>query len=366
MKKEISTALIGYGKAADMHAKALLNIPENKLAAVCGRSDEKASLFAQRYKINAYTDIREMVTTEKIDLVIVCTPHPNHKDATLAALRAGSNVLVEKPLASSIEDCDAMIDMAAICKRKLGVVSQRRFFPASLRIKKAIEEKKIGEPMLGTITMLGWRNRSYYEADPWRGTWSGEGGGVLVNQAPHQLDLLQWYMGSEIEELYGVWKNINHPYIEVEDTAAAIIRFKNGAIANILVSNAQDPGIYGKVHVHGSNGASVGVQTDGGAMFIAGMSTMQQPPKNDLWTVKGEEHFLRIWEQEDSAFFSAVDPVEYYIRQQQLDFIKALLNDQEPLISGGEGKKTVEIFTAIYRSMQENKPIRWPLATVKR
>src|SRR3984893_3065945 len=362
MKKEISTALIGYGKAADMHAKALLNIPENKLAAVCGRSDEKASLFAQRYKINAYTDIREMVTTEKIDLVIVCTPHPNHKDATLAALRAGSHVLVEKPLASSIEDCDAMIDMAAICKRKLGVVSQRRFFPASLRIKKAIEEKKIGEPMLGTITMLGWRNRSYYEADPWRGTWSGEGGGVLVNQAPHQLDLLQWYMGAEIEELFGEWKNINHPYIEVEDTAAAIIKFKNGAMANILVSNAQKPGIYGKVHLHGSNGASVGVQTDGGSMFIAGLSTMKEPPRNDLWTIPGEEQLLQTWEKEDTAIFSAMDPIEYYIRLQQRDFILAVINNHQPLITGKEGRKTVEIFTAIYLSCKENKPVKWPLS----
>src|SRR2546423_188518 len=363
MKKEISTALVGSGKAADMHAKALLNIRKNKLAAVCGRSIEKARRFGERYKINAYTDLREMITREKIDLVIICTPHPNHKEAALAALQAGSNVLVEKPLASSIEDCDAMIDMAASCKKKLGVVSQRRFFPASLRMKKAIEEKKIGQPMLGTITMLGWRDRSYYEADPWRGTWSGEGGGVLVNQAPHQLDLLQWYMGSEIEELYGVWKNINHPYIEVEDTASAIIRFKNGAIANILVSNAQEPGIYGKVHVHGSNGASVGVQTDGGAMFIAGVSTMKEPPKNDLWTIKGEEHLLKTWEQEDAAFFSSIDPVEFYIRMQQQDFINAVLTDHEPLISGKEGRKTVEIFTAIYRSMRANKPIRWPLNT---
>src|SRR2546421_132062 len=119
MKKEISTALVGSGKAADMHAKALLNIRENKLAAVCGRSIEKARRFAERYKINAYTDLREMITREKIDLVIICTPHPNHKEAALAALQAGSNVLVEKPLASSIEDCDAMIDMAAKSKKTL-------------------------------------------------------------------------------------------------------------------------------------------------------------------------------------------------------------------------------------------------------
>ena len=102
--------------------------------------------------------------------------------------------------------------------------------------------------------MLGWRDEKYYKSDPWRGTWKGEGGGVLVNQAPHQLDLLQWYMGP-IDELFGYWENLNHPYIEVEDTAIAVIKFKNGGIGNILVSNSQNPALFGKVCIHGENGA---------------------------------------------------------------------------------------------------------------
>lgn len=139
--------------------------------------------------------------------------------------------------------------------------------------------------------MLGWRNEAYYRSDPWRGKWIEEWGGVLVNQAPHQLDILQWFMGP-IDSLFGFWENLNHPYIEVEDTAAAAIRFKNGGLGNIVVSNSQHPALYGKVHVHGSNGASVGVQTDGGSMFIAGMSGMLEPPYNNLWTIPGEEQFL--------------------------------------------------------------------------
>jgi predicted dehydrogenase len=209
--------------------------------------------------------------------------------------------------------------------------------------------------------MFGWRNEDYYKSDPWRGKWKEEGGGVLVNQAPHQLDLLQWFMGSEIEEVYGTWKNLNHPYIEVEDTALAILKFKNGAVANIVVSNAQKPGIYGKVHIHGSNGASVGVQTDGGAMFIAGMTSILEPPVNDLWTVPSEEHLLKEWVKEDSDYFNGVDSANYFFQLQFEDFIDAIIEDRKPMVSGEEGRITVEIFTAIYRSQRDGKPVKFPL-----
>jgi predicted dehydrogenase len=208
--------------------------------------------------------------------------------------------------------------------------------------------------------MLGWRDKAYYDSDPWRGTWEGEGGGVLVNQAPHQLDLLLWYMG-EIDELYGRWANLNHPYIEVEDTSIAIIRFKNGALGNIVVSNSQNPALYGKVAVHGSNGASVGVQTDGGAMFIAGMSTIEEPPYNDLWTIPGEEDHIKSWKREDTEFFNKINPVNYYHEFQIQDFLKAVLNDNESMISAEEGRKTVELFIAIYQSQKESRLIKFPL-----
>jgi predicted dehydrogenase len=117
--------------------------------------------------------------------------------------------------------------------------------------------------------MLSWRDRAYYESDPWRGKWDSEGGGVLVNQSPHHLDLLQWMMGPA-EEVSGYWANLSHPYVEVEDTAVAMIRFRNGGLGSITVSLCQKPGVYSKIHLHGSNGASVGVQTDSGATFVAG------------------------------------------------------------------------------------------------
>jgi UDP-N-acetyl-2-amino-2-deoxyglucuronate dehydrogenase len=362
MKPKLKVAILGTGKASHMHAAVLMKNPHAELVAVCSRNQDKANVFAGYYNLHAYTSVAEMVAKSKVEMVIVCTPHPYHKEVTVEAMQAGANALVEKPLAISLSDCDEMIQCATTTKKKLGVIGQRRFFPAAMRIRKAIDEGKIGTPMLGTIIMLGWRDQAYYESDPWRGKWSTEGGGVLVNQAPHQLDLLSWFINSDPAELYGQWKNINHPYVEVEDTAVAIVKFKSGAIANILVSNAQKPGIYGKVHVHGSNGASVGVQTEAGAMFIAGVTGMSAPALNDIWTIPGEEHLLKKFEEEDSLFFSGLDPIEYSINHQHCDFIDAIVNDREPMINGVQGRKSVELFTAIYESSKKNAPVRWPLS----
>lgn len=361
MNEKLKTAIIGLGKVADLHAKALKNLKESHFSSVCSSNRDKAEQFASKYGVKAYTDLSEMVTKENIDVVIVCTPHPFHREPTIVAIEAGAHVLVEKPFASSLEDCDAMLEISKKYKKQIGVICQRRWYLPVQRVKNAIDSGKIGKPVFGTINMLGWRDEVYYKSDPWRGTWKGEGGGVLVNQAPHQLDLLQWFMG-EIDELYGKWSNFNHPYIEVEDSANAILKFKSGAIANIIVSNSQKPGIYGKVHVHGENGASVGVQTDGGAMFIAGMSNILEPPVNDIWTVPGEEVMLKTWIKEDSDFFSSLkNPMEYFHERQIEDFLQSIINARKPLISGEDGRVTVEIFTAIYRSTRDNKTIKWPL-----
>ena len=358
--KIYNIAILGCGKVAHLHAKAIKNLPNAKFAGVWSRTTKTAESFASQYDVPFYAEIEELVKNEKIDLVIVCTPHPFHLEPVLEAANAGANVLVEKPLASTMEDSDAII---AACKNaglKLGVISQRRWYEPVKRVKDAIDSGKIGKPVFGTINMLGWRDKDYYEADEWRGNWKMEGGGVLVNQAPHQLDILLWFMG-EIDEVYGQWKNLNHPYIEVEDTAVAIVKFKNGGIGNIIVSNSEKPGIYGKVHVHGENGASVGVQTDGGAMFIAGMSNILEPPINDIWSVPGEEEMLAKWVDEDSAHFNSIDPMVYYMERQIEDFLQAIQNNTEPLVTGEDGRRTVELFTAIYRSTRDNMPIKFPL-----
>ena len=358
--KVYNISIAGCGKVAHLHARAIQGISNAHLAAVWSRRPLSAEEFALRYNTKAYSDISSMVKENNIDLLIVCTPHPYHKQPAVEAALAGANVLVEKPLAASLTDCDDIIEACRRASVKLGVISQRRWYEPVKRVKDAIDNGKIGKPVLATITMLGWRDKAYYDSDDWRGTWEDEGGGVLVNQAPHQLDIMLWYMG-EIDELYGLWRNLNHPYIEVEDTAAAIIKFKSGAIGNILVSNSQKPGIYGKVQVHGENGASVGVQTDGGAMFIAGMTGVAEPPVNDLWTIPGEENLLKEWVRQDTETFNNCDPTVKYMQCQIVDYLDALENNREPAVTGEAGRRTVELFTAIYRSGRDNKPVKFPL-----
>jgi predicted dehydrogenase len=301
-----------------------------------------------------------MVSNNKSDLVIVCTAHPFHKQPAVEAAFAGANVLIEKPLAVDLHHCNEIIDACKTNRVKLGVISQRRWYEPVRRVKQAIESGKIGKPVLAEVTMLGWRDKAYYDSDAWRGSWQTEGGGVLVNQAPHQLDILLWFMG-EIDEVYGMWRNLNHPYIEVEDTAVAIVKFKNGAIGNILLSNSQKPGLYGKVHIHGENGSSVGVQTDGGAMFIAGRTGVSEPPVNDLWTIPGEEDLLKEWIKEDTEIFNNCDPTVKYIQYQIEDYLYSIGKGEDPSVTGEDGRRTVELFTAIYRSTRDNMPIRFPL-----
>jgi predicted dehydrogenase len=351
---------VGYGKVAHTHAFALNTLPESEFVAVCGRNLPRAQAFGKQYDVSAYGGVCEMVEKASLEAVVVCTPHPAHAAPVVQAAQAGAHVLVEKPLAASLKDCDTMIAAAREAEVKLGVISQRRLYEPVKRVKAAIEAGKIGRPILGTVVMLGWRDEAYYRSDPWRGKWKEEGGGVLVNQSPHQLDLLQWFMGP-IDELFGYWDNLNHPDIEVEDTAVAVLRFKSGGLGSIVVSNSQKPGIYGKVHVHGESGASVGVQTDGGAMFIAGLSEILDPPINDLWTVPGEEQILARWQAEDRVAFEAIDATRHYHRLQDQDFLQAILQDREPTVTGIEGRKAVELFTAIYRSQRDRRPVLFPL-----
>ncbi|MDR1558633.1 MAG: Gfo/Idh/MocA family oxidoreductase [Clostridiales bacterium] len=355
----IKTGLIGCGKVGDFHAHAFASLCDSSFAGVFDADYSRAELFAAKYNVKAFKTIDEFILSG-IQGASICVPHPLHAATAVPLLEAGVNVLIEKPLASNLEDCDRILKASKKGNAAVGVVCQRRFYRPCVRLKKAIDDGKIGVPIIGQVNMMGWRDKTYYDSDPWRGTWKDEGGGVMVNQAPHQLDLLLWYMG-DIDQLYGVAVNLNHPYIEVEDTAAAVIRFRNGGIGNILVSNSQNPGLYGKVHIFGSNGASVGVQTDGGAMFIAGISDITEPPINDIWTIPGEENKLWDWKIEDSHFFNSVDTNYFYHERQIENFLRSLLGTEKLLITGEDGKKTVELFTAVYRASVSGGTVKFPL-----
>jgi predicted dehydrogenase len=359
--KPVRTALVGCGKVGQIHAAALHQLPESDFVAVCDSDPRRAAAFAQRHGPRAYTDAGAMLREAGAEAVLIATPHPLHAADAVRAAEAGAHVLVEKPLAASLADCDAMLAAARRAGVRLGVISQRRFYEPVRRMKEAIAAGKIGTPLLGVFEMFSWRDRAYYESDPWRGKWATEGGGVLVNQSPHQLDLLQWLMGP-IDEVSGCWANLNHPSIEVEDTALAMIRFQSGGLGSVVTSVSQKPGLFTRVHVHGSNGASVGVETDRGATFVAGVSQIAEPPLNDVWTVPGEEHLLAEFQAEDRARFARIDATTHYHALQIQDFLRAVREGRPPLVTGEDGRVVVEMFTAIYRSHRERRPIKFPLS----
>jgi predicted dehydrogenase len=352
----LRTALVGCGKVGSIHAKVLGTLPESEFVAACDADPSRASAMAGPHGARGYGDLDAMLAEARPEVVVIATPHPQHADGAIRACRAGAHVLVEKPLAASLADCDRMIAEARAAGVNLGVVSQRRFCEPVERMRAAIDAGKIGAPALGVVLMFNWRDEAYYRSDPWRGRWDAEGGGVLVNQAPHHLDMLLWFLGPA-ESVGGAWANLNHPTIEVEDTAAAHVRFRGGALGSIVVSNAQRPGIYAKVHVHGASGASVGVETDRGATFVAGVSALAEPPLNDLWTVPGEEGRLAEFQAEDRAAFARIDPATHYHALQLADFLRAARDGRPPRVTAEDGRAVVALFDAIYRSGRERREV---------
>lgn len=357
--RRLRTAIVGCGKVAATHALAYTTLPDSDLVAVCDVAADRAQAFGKRFQAQPYTDLRELLKRERVDVLSVCTQHTQHESAVEAAAGAGTNVIVEKPLTVDLESCDRAIAAARAAGVKLGVVSQRRWYEPVQRMKQAIEGGKLGKPVLATVVMLGWREPAYYKSDPWRGTWKGEGGGVVVSQAPHYLDLLCWFMGPAAE-LHGYWDNYNHPGIEVDDTVVASVRFKNGGVASLVLSNSQKPGLFGKIHIHGSSGASVGAEIDTGSPFISGVTEKMDPPFNDVWTVPGEECKLALWNREDRE--RPVDVMTHYHKLQLGEFLDAVAENREPQVNGEAGREVVELFTAVYRSQQQHSALTLPLA----
>ncbi|MDF7670750.1 Gfo/Idh/MocA family oxidoreductase [Orbaceae bacterium ESL0721] len=348
---KLRAAIVGCGNVGHLHASAFINLEQSDFVAVCDQDIDQARKFAKQYGVKAYDNVEQMVVETKPQLISISTSHA-HQDAILAA-KMGCHILVEKPLATNLADCDAILAAAKFGGAKVGTVCKRRFYRPCLRIKQAIESGKIGRPIIGTVTMVG---RAHHQQVNSSNKDKSEKGTIFVNQVPHQLDLLLWYMG-EVEEVYSVWNN--HPYRE-DDTVAAIIKFKNGGIGNIFVSSSTNSTHYGKVHIHGDNGASIGVQTVGTVKQIEGEAAIT-PPYNDIWTVEGEAEKLAVWKKEDSNFFNSIDSAYYYHQLQIENFINSLLNQTKPLVDGDMGRQTVEIIEAVSRSRAQKSAISFPI-----
>ena len=355
---EVRFALVGPGKVAALHAVALGRIPGARLVAVAGRDEGRTATFAQRFGARADAGLAETIRHGGVDAVVLCTPHPGHAEQALEAAEGGVAVIIEKPLALDPADADRVIARCREAGVLLSVISQRRWYPAVRRVKAAIEEGRIGTPALATLEVLGWRGPEYYAMDAWRGTRDGEGGGVLVNQAVHQLDLLCWFLGEPVE-VFGFTANVNHPEIDVEDTAVAVVRFASGALATLTASNAQRPGLWGRVHVHGRNGASVGVETDRGSSFVAGMSE-PSPARNDLWTIPGEARLIETWPAEDAAAMAGADPEVHFHELQLRDIVAAIRDRRAPAVTGEDGRRAVALLWAVYQAQRTSARVVVP------
>jgi UDP-N-acetyl-2-amino-2-deoxyglucuronate dehydrogenase len=368
MARRLGTAVIGLG-VGRAHVRAYADLPESALVAVCDQVAERREAVAAEYGVRAYADVADLLRDDRVEVVSVATPHPSHAPLAIAALEAGRHVIVEKPMTLSLREADAMVACARRVGRSLGVIFQRRFWPASLRVRAAIADGKLGTPVSGECELSWWRTEGYYARDAWRGRWDTEGGGVLVNQGIHALDMFQWYLG-EPETLWARWANLSHPYLEVEDNAVAAITFRSGALGVIRMTTSSRFSRT-RIAVHGSNGESVSVSEEPeGAVGY-----------HDLWTIPGEEavaaeslaehrergeYIYRPWQSELMApspsgfvYRKAAEPSYHAVQLQE--FLQAIQAGREPLVNGEEGRKSLALMTAIYRSGRTGEVVRFPL-----
>ena len=359
----VGIGIIGCGGIANMHAAAVVGLEEARLVAVCDTVEARAQAFAEQYHVpKAYIDSRQMLADPEVEAALVCTPHPSHCPLAIQAAEAGKHVMVEKPLSVDLRQADEAIAAARKAGIRFGVIFQRRFWPAAQRARKAIDEGKLGKIILGDCIVKWWRPKSYYDRDAWRGTWAAEGGGVMVNQAVHAIDMYQWLMGP-VDTVYGLWGNLSHPYVEVEDTAVAALRFKNGALGVIETTVSTNPQLGSRIAIHGENGASIGIlEHPEGRVGV-----------NDIWTIPGEEEEAAsiLAEEQASGDFMfrpraatgspSSERRPTYHGLQIRDFVQAILEDREPAVTAEEGRKAVEIITAIYQSGRTGQPVRLPL-----
>ena len=235
--KKINVAVIGCGSISVMHLDSIVSMKECELVAVCAIKPDKAQKAADKYGVKAYTDYKQMFETEKLDAVHICLPHYLHVPVSCDAFRYGINVLSEKPMSIKYEDAAYAVELAKECGVKYGVIFQCRYNTPSKLVKQRILDGSLGAVKCGRTTLTWYRPDNYYGSSDWKGTWDKEGGGVIIDQAIHSLDLANWMIGSEPVEVQSSLHNRNHQIMIVEDSAEGLIKYKNGAILSFYAMN---------------------------------------------------------------------------------------------------------------------------------
>ena len=337
----IKVALVGCGRIAKRHSELLGNnqIEGANLVAVCDVVEDKAKTIAEKFNVPYYLDMNEMMSSEDVDLVVVLTESGLHAKHVINLARFGKHIVVEKPMALTLDDADKMIKACDENGCRLFVVKQNRFNLPVTKLREALEEKRFGDLFLGTVRVRWCRPQSYYDQDEWRGKWSMDGG-VLTNQASHHIDLLEWMMG-EVVSVHG--RSITAAVdIEAEDTAIVSLKFKNGALGLIEATTAIRPkDLEGSISILGTKGS----------VEIGGFAVNEMKE----WNFSEEK-------EEDTEIkerFSVNPPNVYGFGHQAYyeHIVEALKTGNKHLVDGLEGRKSIELINAIYESIETGEEV---------
>jgi len=342
-------ALIGCGRIAVNHIKAAMS-NHLELTAICDLEMEQMEKLLIKYNleektsIKRYTDYKEMIQENELDLVAIATESGCHAEIALFCIEHGIHCIVEKPIAMSIEDANKIIDLAHAHGVKVSACHQNRFNVAVQEMRKALEAGRFGRLSHGSVHVRWNRNEEYYTQASWRGKWVSDGG-ALMNQCIHGIDLLRWMMGDEVEEVYGQTRQQFHNYLEAEDVGMAVVKFKNGAIATIEgTTNVYPQNLEETLYLFGEKGT----------VKIGGKSTNNI----DVWEFSDEtgEDSKNIGLKEITSNVYGNGHSSLYA-----DVIDAIENNREPYVNAVAGRNALELVLAIYKSQKEKRPIKLPL-----
>ncbi|ERM82723.1 hypothetical protein P872_04185 [Rhodonellum psychrophilum GCM71 = DSM 17998] len=339
MKRNLGFGIIGTGAIASKHAAAIRELAGAELVAVCSSSEERAARASESFKVRAYSDIKAFLNHPELDIVCICTASGAHLEPALAAAKAGKHLLIEKPIEINLERTDELIAACHTAGVKLGVIFQNRFTEDYLKLKQAVSQGVFGKLLMGNAYVNWFREATYYSGSDWRGTLKGDGGGALINQGIHTIDLLVDIMG-EVSSVFGQVKTVLYP-IEGEDLGAALVNFKNGALGNITAGTALYPGYPERLEIYGALGSAV---------LEAG--------KIIQWNVKGEES--AIVEPLAQSKSGASDPmaIGHALHLVQFeDMIQAIQEERAPIVTGESARKSLALIQAIYDSSKVGKRI---------
>lgn len=339
--------IIGCGMIANFHAKAIADIEGAELKACYNPTLPRAQKLAEEFGCQAYDDLSAMLAHDGVDVVTICSPSGAHMEPCLEAAGAGKHVIVEKPLDVTVDRCNQMIDACEKAGVKLATIFPSRFHQSSKLMKEAVDAGRFGKLALGDAYVKWFRTQEYYDSGEWRGTWKLDGGGALMNQAIHSVDLLLWLMGPAVEVMAHT-ATLAHERIEVEDVCTATIKFANGALGVVEATTAGFPGALKKIELTGSTGTAILEEEDIIKWEFA------EPADAD-------EALRAEMQGKTKTGGGAADPaaIGHHAHAELFrDFLAAIADDRPPAIDGVEGRRSVELIIAIYESAKTGKAVK--------